>query len=96
MQPMSRSHHLADYFNSIAFDVINGRSQSDILVSDGYWITLPRPDHTQASLGNQIGKHLVHPGYEILSVLARKWYMLILLGLCGEAFDVCMSCIRGY
>ncbi len=84
MQPMSRSPHLAHHFNTIAYDVI-GNQSSNILVADGYWITLPRPDHTQISQQNKVGKHLVHPGYEVLSVFARRWFMMISLRLCGES-----------
>lgn len=83
MQPMSRSPHLAHHFNTIAYDIIQQQSSS-ILVIDGYWTTLARPDHTQTSDQNQVGKHLVHPGYEVLSVFARRWLMLILWGLCGQ------------
>jgi NAD(P)-dependent dehydrogenase (short-subunit alcohol dehydrogenase family) len=27
--------------------------------------SLPRPDHTQVSADNEVGKHLVHPGMEV-------------------------------
>lgn len=81
MQPQSRSTHLVQHFNQIAHDTIQKYSRS-ISITDGYWITLPRPDHTQSSETNQLGKHLVHPGYEVLSVFARRWLMLILWGLC--------------
>jgi len=94
MQPMSRSPHLAHHFNTIAYDIIQKQS-NNIIIADGYWLTLPRPDHTQTSLENQVGKHLVHPGFEVLSVFARRWFMLILLGLCGDSFESCMSCIGG-
>ena len=94
MQPMSRSPHLVHHFNAIAYDIIKEQSKN-ILIADGYWLTLPRPDHTQTSTQNQVGKHLVHPGFEVLSVLARRWFMLILWGLCGESFEGCMMCIGG-
>lgn len=81
VQPQSRSTHMVHYFNQIAIETIKKYSKS-IHVTDGYWITLPRPDHTQTSKQNQVGKHLVHPGYEVLSVLARKLIMLLLWGLC--------------
>ncbi|KAL9190844.1 hypothetical protein ACHAXT_000550 [Thalassiosira profunda] len=94
MQPMSRSPHLADHFNDISYDIIQRQSEN-ILITDGYWITLPRPDHTQISNRNQVGKHLVHPGFEVLSVLARRWFMLVLWGLCGDSFGECVSTIGG-
>jgi len=94
MQPMSRSTHLAHHFNSIAHDIIQKQS-SDILIADGYWLTLPRPDHTETSTDNRVGKHLVHPGFEVRSIFARRWFMLMLWGLCGDSFEDCMSCMGG-
>ncbi len=89
---MSRSPHLAHHFNTIAYDIIQMTS-NNILIADGYWLTLPRPDHTQVSTQNEVGKHLVHPGFEVLSVLARRWFMLILWGVCGGNFESCLSCM---
>ena len=86
MQPQSRSTHFVHYFNQIAHDTIIKYSNS-IHIIDGYWITLPRPDHTQTSEQNQVGKHLIHPGYEVLSVFARRWLMLILWGLCEDVIS---------
>ena len=94
MQPMSRSPHLAHHFNTIAYDIILKQS-STIQIVDGYWLTLPRPDHTQTSSGNEVGKHMVHPGFEVLSVLARMWFMLIFWGICGNSFESCMTCMGG-
>ena len=94
MQPMSRSTHFAHHFNTIAYDIIQKESSS-ILIADAYWLTLPRPDHTQVSAENEVGKHLVHPGMEVLSVFARSWLMLILRRLCGVSFEDCMVCIAG-
>lgn len=91
---MSRSPHLAQHFNTIAYDIIHNNS-ANILITDGYWLTLSRPDNTQISSENEVGKHLVHPGFEVLSVLARRWFMLMLWGLCGESFESCMACLRG-
>ena len=92
---MSRSPHLAQHFNTIAYDIIHNNS-ANILITDGYWLTLSRPDNTQTSTENEVGKHLVHPGFEVLSVLARRWFMMILWGLCGESlFESCMGCLRG-
>ncbi|KAL7522755.1 hypothetical protein ACHAWX_007483 [Stephanocyclus meneghinianus] len=84
MQPQSRSTHTVNHFNEIAHDIIR-KHGSSIHITDGYWITLPRPDHTQTSEQNQVGKHLVHPGYEVLSVFARRWFMLILWSLCENS-----------
>ena len=98
LQPLSRSPHLAYHFNAIAHDVVraqNERRRDDrghgIRIADGYWLTLPRPDHTETSARNRVGRHLVHPGYEVLSVLARRWVMLLLRGPCGEAFEECLA-----
>ncbi len=57
MQPQSRSTHVAHHFNQIAHDIIQQHGSS-IHITDGYWITLSRPDHTQTSEQNQVGKHL--------------------------------------
>ena len=92
MQPMSRSPHLVHHFNSIVYDIIQKR-RSKIHIIDGYWLTLPRPDHTQTSSENEVGKHMVHPGFEVLSVFARMWLMLIFSGLCGNSSQSCMVCI---
>lgn len=94
MQGMARSPHLCQHFNTIVFDIIQKQSKN-ILIVDGYWLTLPRPDHTQTSEENEVGKHLVHPGFEVLSVFARRWFMLILWGLCGQNFENCMTCLAG-
>lgn len=95
MQPMSRSPHFAHHFNTVAYDIIQKQS-SNILIADGYWLTLPRPDHTQVSAANEVGKHLVHPGMEVLSVFARSWLMMILRRLCRDSsFEDCMVCIEG-
>jgi hypothetical protein len=94
MQPMSRSTHLVHHFNTIVYDIIQKQS-SKIHIVDGYWLTLPRPDHTQTSLKNEVGKHMVHPGFEVLSVFARMWFMLIFSVLCGNSFQSCMVCIGG-
>jgi len=82
MQFMSRSSHVCQHFNEIAFEVIQSRSNA-ILIADGYWTTLPRPDHTQVSNAQMTGKHLVHPGYEVLGLFARRWLHIAVLGLCG-------------
>ena len=65
LQPQSRSTHLVYHFNTIVFDVIE-KLGKNIYISDGYWLTLPRPDHTQTSTTNEVGKHLVHPGLVLL------------------------------
>jgi len=66
-------------FNDIAFEVLADYKDSNIDIMDGYWITYPRPDNRE--IGN-IGKKLSHPGVEVLSIMARKWAMLILDRVC--------------
>jgi len=65
-------------FNDIAFDVLAEHSttteDTTIQVMDGYWITYPRPDNREIG---DIGNKLSHPGMEVLSVMTRKWAMLI-------------------
>ena len=65
-------------FNEIAFEVLAEHSttteDTTITVMDGYWITYPRPDNRESG---DIGKKLSHPGMEVLSVMTRKWAMLI-------------------
>jgi hypothetical protein len=74
-------------FNEIAFEVLADYKDSDIHVMDGYWITYPRPDNRQIGMGSEtresnIGKKLSHPGVEVLSVMVRKWVMLMLDRIC--------------
>ena len=75
-------------FNEIAFDVLQSDDDNDdsdskeraISIMDGYWITISRPDNREFG---DIGKKLSHPGREVLSVLTRRWSMMILERLCS-------------
>jgi hypothetical protein len=64
------------HFNQIAYDVLSG--VDGIHVLDGYWLTLARPDNRQVGLGNKLGKHLVHPGQEVLHAMVRVWMHVLL------------------
>lgn len=66
-------------FNDIAFEVLADYKNSNIDIMDGYWITYPRPDNREVG---DIGNKLSHPGAEVLSVMTRKWLMLILDRAC--------------
>jgi hypothetical protein len=67
------------HFNQIAYDVVS--RVDDIRVLDGYWLTLARPDNRQVGLGNVLGKHLVHPGEEVLHAMVRVWMHELLLSM---------------
>jgi len=66
-----------DAFNEIAFEVLKGFPQIQIM--DGYWITYARPDNREIG---DIGKKLSHPGVEVLSAMTRKWVMLMMDRVC--------------
>ena len=51
---------------------------NDIEIMDGYWITLARPDNRQIGLVSNRGKHLVHPGEEVLRAMVRNWIHVLL------------------
>lgn len=73
-QPLPLDSHYVDYFNGIAVEVV---SELDIPVVDGFWLTRARPDHREVSHENDIGKHLVHAGPEVYTVLLREWIALV-------------------
>jgi hypothetical protein len=87
---MPLSSEFVAHFNEIAFKVIRGTSSkgtndgehellaNTIHITDGYWITLSRPDHREVDEVSSIGKKLAHPGKEILSVLNRILITLVL------------------
>lgn len=71
-------------FNEIAFEVLaehDNTTDDTIEMMDGYWVTYPRPDNREIG---DIGKKLSHPGMEVLSVMTRKWAMLILYTVCHQ------------
>lgn len=79
-QAMPLTSDFCAAFNDVAYDVIASNSKNDgIDIMDGYWITYPRPDNREVGT---IGKKLSHPGYEVLSTMARIWSMLILERVC--------------
>ena len=87
-QPFQRSHHMVTQINDIAFDVLaNADNADDILIMDGFWTSLARPDNTEMGPRNQIGKHMVHPGVEVMDALARKFMHIMMRSTCSEALD---------
>jgi len=78
------------HFNHVAKHVLEthnnccASSKSTILTMDAYWLTLARPDHREVDSKNFAGKHLVHCGPEVLSVLTRQWMMMILWKYCED------------
>eukprot|EP00978_Attheya_sp_CCMP212_P017561 scaffold46967_cov52-Attheya_sp.AAC.1 len=85
LQPFPLSANFVSHFNDISFDVIKTIAPpANIFIMDAYWVSLPRPDHREVNANNDIGKHLVHPGPEVMSVLQRKWLMMILERLCDS------------
>ena len=87
-QPFQRSHHMVTQINDIAFDVLaNADNADDILIMDGFWTSLARPDNTEMGPRNQIGKHMVHPGVEVMDALARKFMHIMVRSTCSEALD---------
>jgi len=86
-QPLSKSSHFVSHFNDIAFDVIS-KSGQDVYVSDGYWASLARPDNTEAGTLQKRGKHLVHPGMDVVVSLTMNWLLLILRRFCNDTVDV--------
>lgn len=74
--------------NDIAFDVLaNSDQANDIHIMDGFWMSLARPDNTEMGPRNQIGKHMVHPGVEVMDAMARKWMHIVVRFMCSDALD---------
>ena len=87
-QPFQRSHHMVTQINEIAFDALaNADNADDVLIMDGFWTSLARPDNTEMGPRNQIGKHMVHPGVEVMDALARKFMHIMVRSTCSEALD---------
>mmetsp|Transcript_25787 Transcript_25787/g.60460 ORF Transcript_25787/g.60460 Transcript_25787/m.60460 type:complete len:605 (+) Transcript_25787:59-1873(+) len=79
-QDMVLSSDFCAAFNDIAFEVLANYTDSNIHIMDGYWITYSRPDNREIG---DIGNKLSHPGAEVLSVMTRKWVMMILDKVCN-------------
>jgi len=78
-QAYPQSTHFVDVFNRIAFEVLF--DFENIKIMDGYWLSLARPDNRQVSIDNAAGKHLVHPGLEVLGAMGRTWLTIVLSSL---------------
>lgn len=74
-QDLALSSNMVAHFNDIAYKVI---SSKDICILDGYWMTLARPDNRQMGVVSNRGKHLVHPGEEVLEAMVRNLILVIL------------------
>lgn len=69
-------------FNTIAVDVLKKLHPKTMLV-DGFWVTLPRPDHREVDEMNRIGKKLSHPGIEVVRAMVRLWWNVVVVhGIC--------------
>lgn len=78
-QSLSLSSNMVAHFNEIAYSILSG--VDGIHVLDGYWLTLARPDNRQVGLENMLGKHLVHPGQEVLRAMLQVWMHVLLLSM---------------
>mmetsp|Transcript_33811 Transcript_33811/g.100858 ORF Transcript_33811/g.100858 Transcript_33811/m.100858 type:complete len:667 (-) Transcript_33811:516-2516(-) len=58
LQPFSRSPNFVAKINDVAYGVVAERGKDRVRIVDGYWMTLPRPDHTEVGRVNTIGKHM--------------------------------------
>jgi len=92
-QTLPFSTHMVYQFNQVALDVVK-RSQFDVHVLDGYWLSLARPDHTEVTRENVIGQHLVHYGPEVIGVMNRQLLMLILHDTCPQTLEAWPSAER--
>ena len=86
-QIYSRSTHFSSRINDVAYSVIDEYGDGKIPVLDGYWMSLPRPDNTEAGEKNMIGKHLVHMGVEVTDTMARKWMQIVLWKSCEHVME---------
>ena len=77
-QPYSLSPNAVTHFNEAAKEVVRDVSGGRFLVIDGYYITLARPDHREIGEDNAIGKHMVHPGTEVVDAMASIWLTVVL------------------
>jgi hypothetical protein len=76
-QPYSLSPNAVDHFNRVAKETVADASDGRFLIVDGYFITLARPDHREIGVDNAIGKHLVHPGVEVVDAMAKIWLTIV-------------------
>ena len=74
-QYFSLSTHFSEYFNDIAFEVIVAFGNVGIV--DAFWLMLARPDNREVDMEQHIGRHMVHPGYEVLHALVMIWMTLL-------------------
>jgi len=74
-QVVSLSTNAVEQLNDIAWQILERKK---VPVMDGYWLSFSRPDNREINSQNDLSRHLVHPGNEVLSVLTRKWAMMIL------------------
>jgi len=91
-QSFPRSTHFCEKLNQIAYDLL--QEYPSIYKLDGYWLTLPRPDNTEATNENKIGKHLVHPGQDVVNVLGRKWFTFIMQHFCSGIIHKTSTSLR--
>jgi hypothetical protein len=83
-QPWPLDAAFIDYFNqNVAWNVLQPyMSRMNMYIVDGYWVSLARPDHREVDNKSSIGKKLSHPGRDIILVLVRTWWDLIVQSLC--------------
>ncbi|CAB9517278.1 expressed unknown protein [Seminavis robusta] len=95
-QPLPRDPNFVDHFNSDMLQEVvragtgtpnaaGSSGNTAISVMGAFWLTLSRPDHREVDKTNAIGKHLVHPGPEVLNALTRQWITMIIESVCGGA-----------
>ena len=76
-QPYSLSPNAVTHFNRAAMEIVENASGGRFPIVDGYYITLARPDHREIGEDNAIGKHMVHPGVEVVDAMARVWLTVV-------------------
>ena len=76
-QPYSLSPNSVAHFNQVAMETVEEASGGRFLIVDGYYITLARPDHREIGEDNAIGKHMVHPGVEVVHAMAQIWLTIV-------------------
>ena len=76
-QTIIRSTHVVRMFNDIAIHLIK-EAGYDVKVYDVFWMSWSRPDDTEISSDNAIGRHLVHLGHDTLKASLRKLFTMVL------------------
>lgn len=84
-QPYTKTHHFVNKVNQIAYGLL--KKYPSVHILDGYWLTLPRADNTEASKQNKPGKHMAHPGLAVTDVLARKLFTFLIRHFCSDIID---------